>query len=464
MIELGDCVASCTRTIRLRAIADGDSGSVGAKALNLARMMRARLPVPPGFCVTGTAYREHVNSASLVERTRSVRDESGDPEETTRKLEELREAVVVAPFPRKLAEEVEGRFLALGATHVAVRSSATAEDLPGHSFAGQYDTVLGVTDLDGCLDAVRRCWASLWTERAFDYRERNGIDHAGVDMAVIVQELVPAEASGVCFTADPVTGRTDKLVVESCFGLGETLVSGKVTPDRFVLSKRRLRILDRAVATKTVETVLDAEVGSREQAITDERAGRPSLDDAAARRLGKLALRAEEAFGSPQDVEWATAAGKLYILQSRPITTLAPAKSREDRQVWTNTNSGEILPDVATPLTWSIFESQDNGIFSEMFAAAGIDIGDGPTAGLVAGRIYHNATTLFGILRGIPFMGEVVDRSLEVFGGDDAATTVLERAMSDEPPRSFLGRLWICVRGLGFLRKLLWHTPERCEL
>ncbi|MHC4505275.1 MAG: PEP/pyruvate-binding domain-containing protein, partial [Planctomycetota bacterium] len=410
--------------------------------------------------------REHLDSGALADRTGVLFDELGECEGSARPrvLAELRQAIVRAPLSEELTREIDRRYRELGAGHVAVRSSATAEDLPGHSFAGQYDTFLGVSDLAGCIEAVRRCWASLWTERAFGYRERNGIDHAGVDMAVMVQELVPAEASGVLFTADPVTGRTDRLVIESCFGLGETLVSGKVTPDRLVLSKRKLNILKRSVAAKTVETVLDPRGGVRELAVAGERAARPCLDDATARRLGKLALRAEKAFGSPQDVEWAAARGKLYILQSRPITTLAPETSWEDRQVWTNTNSGEIFPDVATPLTWSIIEPLDNGVFREMFAAAGIDIGDRPTAGLVAGRIYHNATTLMGILKDIPFMGEVVDRSLEVFGGDDAATAVLERAMSEGPSRSFLGRLWFLVRGLGFVRKVLWHTPERCEL
>jgi pyruvate,water dikinase len=210
----------------------------------------------------------------------------------------------------------------LGAELVAVRSSATAEDLPGRSFAGQYDTHLGVSGSKDCLRAVMKCWASLWTERACDYRAANGIDHAGVDMAVIVQELVPAEASGVLFTADPVTGRRDRIVIEAGFGLGEAVVSGKVSPDRMVILKDELRIVEHTVSAKTIEVVLDGKGGVRERPVDADRAVTSAIDEVVALRLGVLGMKAEKESGGPQDLEWAVRSGDVSILQCRPITAL----------------------------------------------------------------------------------------------------------------------------------------------
>ena len=220
---------------------------------------------------------------------------------------------------------IETQYHRLGATYVAVRSSATAEDLPDQSFAGQYDTYLGITDLDECLAAVKQCWASLWTERAWDYRQQNGFDQRAVGMAVIVQALVPADASGVLFTADPATGRSDRIMIEACFGLGEALVSGRVTPDRFLVRKRDLHLLSKTLSDKEIESVLDQHGGIRQQSIAPERMSHPAIDRRTTIRLARLAKRAEARLGSPQDMEWAVQGRTVFFLQ-------VPAHHRDSRR------------------------------------------------------------------------------------------------------------------------------------
>ncbi|MHC4640702.1 MAG: PEP/pyruvate-binding domain-containing protein, partial [Planctomycetota bacterium] len=223
--------------ILLKAIQDNHISAVGAKALSLARMGRIGLPVPPGFCVTAPAYREHLNTNNLVSRIESMVAQLRNASHAEKKsaLSDLRQTIIAAPLADTLCQQIEHQYQTLHTKYVAVRSSATAEDLPGHSFAGQYDTFLGVADPKECIEAVKKCWASLWTQRAFDYRQNNGFDHAAVNMAVIVQSLVDADVSGVLFTADPRYGPCGNIVIESCFGLGQALVSGQLTPDRFVV-------------------------------------------------------------------------------------------------------------------------------------------------------------------------------------------------------------------------------------
>jgi pyruvate,water dikinase len=388
-----------TETIPLHKITDADGPAVGGKAASLAHLKKIGLRVPAGFCITATAYRKHRESlgsslGSILEALSAA-----GAEDKGKLLSKVRQEITDSPVSDSLHSAIQSNCERLGGKRFAVRSSATAEDLPGHSFAGQYDTFLDVPGTEACLDAVKKCWASLWTDRAYKYRERNGFDHLAVDMAVIVQELVPADAAGVAFTANPVTGQSDKLIVEACRGLGESLVSGQVTPDRFVLNATDLAIVDRSVAS-----------------------GSPCIDEDVAQQLGKLAKQAEEAFGSPQDVEWAIKEGEIFFLQSRPITTLR-AKSADDRQVWTNLNAGEVLPDVVTPVTWSMIPITIETMFEPIIGGMGLVVGDASVFGLVAGRAYFNLNVLAGILKRIPgakgkdltrIMGGEQDRAAEL--------------------------------------------------
>ena len=221
-----------------------DEIAVGPKAASLLGLSRIGLAVPPAFCVTGKVYREHLERNNLIARLESAVDELAGAEPAARNalLSDLRDAIIEAPPAETVRQEIEEHYRKLSAGHVAVRSSATAEDLPGHSFAGQYDTYLGIANLADCVEAVKKCWASLWTQRAYEYREKDGFDHLKINMAVIVQSLIAADASGVIFTVDPITGSRSSIVIEACFGLGEALVSGKVTPDRFVVSKKSFKL------------------------------------------------------------------------------------------------------------------------------------------------------------------------------------------------------------------------------
>src|SRR5215217_1145066 len=221
-----------TFVVPLERLGRDDLARAGGKGANLGELARASFPVPDGFVVTTAAYDGFVAHNRLGETiARALRDEQGS--DAT-----IRAAFAKAPIPPEIEQDILAAYCELGDGPVAVRSSATAEDLPGAAFAGQQDTFLNVTGGQALLDTVRRCWASLWTDRAITYRERQGIDQQTVKLAVVVQEMVPAEVAGVMFTANPVTGARNEIVIDASPGLGEAVVSGQVTPDRFVLRKR----------------------------------------------------------------------------------------------------------------------------------------------------------------------------------------------------------------------------------
>jgi rifampicin phosphotransferase len=273
----------------LRSLADlraGDIAVAGGKGANLGELIAAGFRVPEGFVLTTAAYRAAARAAK-VDPTRP--EEAGD---------RLRAKNV----PKAVATAAMKAYAALGGGKVAVRSSATAEDLPGASFAGQQDTFLDIEGDEALLDAIRRCWASLWNERAVAYRADHTIDDEGIALAVVVQRMVDASAAGVMFTADPITGRRATTVIDAAPGLGDALVSGAVDPDHYVADSRSGRITERTV-----------------------RHDRPVLSDASIRELAVIGVRIESALGSPQDIEFAIDRGdQIWIVQSRPITTLYP--------------------------------------------------------------------------------------------------------------------------------------------
>ncbi|MBC8469601.1 MAG: hypothetical protein H8D56_09025, partial [Planctomycetes bacterium] len=349
-------------------------------------------------------FREHIERNNLTDRIKSAADElaESNPEAKAAVLSNLRQAIVEAPISETTRLKIENHYLTLGAKHVAVRSSGTAEDLPDHSFAGQYDTYLGIANLKDCFEAIKKCWASLWTRRAYEYREKNDFDHLTINMAVIVQSLIAADNSGVIFTADPITGRRGSIVIEACFGLGEALVSGKVTPDRFVVNKRNLKILSETISEKKIEHVLVQGGFVKEKTIPEERSTISCLDKKQVKRLAKLARKVETEFDKPQDIEWAISKNKIYLLQSRPITALPPEKSWEDRQIWCAYPAKEVMPDVVTPATLSLIESFVEGFMYPLFDTLCMDYREHPVYGMVSGRIYFNANIWGTIFRDLP--------------------------------------------------------------
>ncbi|MFC4591812.1 PEP/pyruvate-binding domain-containing protein [Sphaerisporangium corydalis] len=299
---------------------------VGGKAANLGVLTRAGLPVPPGFCLTTEAYRRVAGGAGLGDVLAALAATApGDTAALAGLAGRARDLMLAAEVPGDISRAV--RESAGGP--VAVRSSATAEDLPDASFAGQQDTYLNVVGPDAMLDAVRRCWASLWTDRAVAYRAANGIDHGAVHLAVVIQQMVQSEVAGVMFTANPVTGRRHETVIDASPGLGEAVVSGAVNPDQFVVSPAK-KITKRALGDKLL-SVRSLPGGGTEQVAHD--AGEPEacLSDDQVVALARLGARVEAHYGSPQDTEWAIdAAGTLWLTQARPITTLYPLAEGAD--------------------------------------------------------------------------------------------------------------------------------------
>ena len=282
-------------------------------------------------------------------------------------------------------EAVRGAYAILGAPPVAVRSSATAEDLPAASFAGQMETYLNVRGETALLDAVRRCWASLWTARAISYRANQGIPPAAVSLAVVVQELIEADAAGVLFTANPVNGRRDQMVIDGTWGLGEALVSGQVSPDHWILNVRTGAVVEARVSRKEVMTTRQ-EAGTVTLPVPADLQNKPVLNDAQSAALVELGRRVESHYGAPQDVEWALAQGRFYLVQARPITSLFPllpsaASDGERVYVCANTLQGLVAP--FTPAGISAFRNLSRGM-ARLFGY-NVRRGEGAPAFAVAG-------------------------------------------------------------------------------
>lgn len=301
--------------VSLTAVGADDLELAGGKGANLGELVRAGFPVPHGFVVTTDAYQLAVDDGEVGARIPTLLGESDDGAA-------IREAIEAAPVPAAVESAVRAAYDELGGGPVAVRSSATAEDLPGAAFAGQQDTYLGIVGADEVVDAVRRCWASLWTDRAVAYRRRQDVDQLGARIAVVVQRMVPARAAGVMFTANPVSGNRDEVVVDASTGLGEAVVSGLVTPDHFVLAKADGRIRERTLGRREVVIRADDGGGTSHETADCSDATRPAVPQEVLRELADLGRRIERHFGTPEDIEWAWAGGQVSIVQARPMTAV----------------------------------------------------------------------------------------------------------------------------------------------
>jgi len=369
---------------------EDDLPLVGGKALNLGLMKKTGSSVPPGFCITTKAYQEIAESLKI----------GGEID-----------------FPMSIKEEIWIAYNKIGGGKVAVRSSATAEDLPTASFAGQQDTFLNVEGKSSLIEAVKNCWQSLWTERVIAYRRDRGIDEEELSMAVVVQKMIESDVSGVMFTVNPTTG-SDKIVVESNWGLGEAVVSGEISPDRFVIDKESLQIIEQTVSVK--KTMFTHQVKLK---VPDEKQNIPSLKEEEIRELGQQGLEIERFYNFPQDIEWAFADGKLYILQARPITTLPESRKAKgaswqkgewtkerllvqeieklknqiapDGTIWSQFNLSEILPE-PLPMTYEIVREfmSGKGGFGKTYRDLGFDpasvVDEQGVLDLICGRIYFN--------------------------------------------------------------------------
>ncbi|WAP60327.1 rifamycin-inactivating phosphotransferase [Streptomyces sp. S465] len=333
---------------------------VGGKGAHLGGLSRVDgVRVPGGFCVTTDAFRRIMADVpSIDDRLDQLSRLSPDDREAIRTLSaQMRETIEGTAIPGELAAAISRALARHGEQAAyAVRSSATAEDLPTASFAGQQDTYLNVVGPTAILQHISRCWASLFTERAVTYRQRNGIDHRTVHMAVVVQQMVFPHASGILFTADPVTGNRKVATVDAGFGLGEALVSGLVNPDVFTV--RDGEVVARAIAAKQRAVQALPAGGTREVAIDAQRQEQPALTDAQAVRLVRLGRRIEAHFGRPQDIEWCLTDDGFQIVQSRPITTLFPLPETGDQEnhVYVSVGHQQMMTDPMKPLGLSMWQ------------------------------------------------------------------------------------------------------------
>jgi phosphohistidine swiveling domain-containing protein len=342
---------------------------VGGKGASLARLAQADFPVPQGFSITTEAYRTFMRENDLTEKIRSIvsglsYDDLDDLEQRTRQIRTLIESSV---FQAELHSGVERAYRGLGDDlRVAVRSSATAEDLPEASFAGQHDTYLDVKTIDGIAAATKQCWASLWTARATSYRQTQGIDHFDVDMAIVIQQMVDSDVSGVVFTANPLTTATDEVVIDASWGLGEAIVAALVTPDSFIVKLPALRVKDKTLGAKKVQIVRNPEtgVGTIELEVPAQDQERFCLTDGQASDLASLCQRVMEFYGGfPQDLEFGIADGQIHLLQSRPITGVEFTWDEElnywhvlpedENVTWSRSMSDEVWHGAITPLFYT---------------------------------------------------------------------------------------------------------------
>lgn len=306
----------------------------GGKGANLGEMFKAGFPVPPGFVVTAQAYFEFISNAGIAGEI--VRKIDAIDVENTEQLQEtskgIRELIVEAPMDKKLKDDIRKSYLALEERKllhlttpqecfVAVRSSATAEDLPEASFAGQQETFLNIRGANEVVDAVKKCWASLFTARAVYYRKKQGFSTDKVGIAVVVQKMVNSEASGIMFTAEPSTGDLSKIMIEAVYGLGEAIVSGSITPDTYTVSKEGLKIEDKKIV-KQEWLLKRAMQGSSKDVVSLDLQAEQKITDNEIQELARLGRMSETHYGKPQDMEFAIEKGKIYIVQTRPVTTI----------------------------------------------------------------------------------------------------------------------------------------------
>jgi len=307
----------------LDEISAGDLETVGGKGASLGELTGAGLPVPPGFVVTAGTYRSFIEEAEIDEELFAAVDvDVDDSAALADAADRAQELILETPFPDELQTEILESYheVGNGEAFVAVRSSATAEDLPDASFAGQQETFLNVTE-EALLDRVRECWASLFTQRAIYYRQEHGFDHSAVNIAVVIQQMVDAEKSGVMFTSHPSTGDAT-MIIEAAWGLGEAVVSGAVSPDNYVID-RDDRSMDVTIAEKKVMHEKDEATGQTiEREVPEDKRTQRVVSDNEIDALMDLGERVEDHYGEPQDVEWAIVDGDVYMLQSRPITTI----------------------------------------------------------------------------------------------------------------------------------------------
>lgn len=372
-----------------REVSKDDIALVGGKGANLGELTIAGLPVPPGFIVTAEAYFDFLNKTGLKAKIKNLL--RGLDVNNSKKLNEraarIQKEILAKPLPSELIKEIIAGYQKLytsfpAAIFVAVRSSATAEDLPTASFAGQQATFLNVSGSEELVQAVSKCWASLFEPRAIYYREVHHFDHMKVGIAVPIQKMIQAEKSGIMFTVDPVTSAQDKIVIEAGWGLGEAIVSGSVTPDRYVVQKAGFKILSKSIEPQSWKIVKVGKVNKHLTCSKDEQKAQ-KLTDEEIKKLAELGTKIEAHYKFPQDIEWAIEGNKIYFVQSRPVTTLTANRPPQEGNI-NIPNSGKRIADSGNALPEVLLK----GIAASLGLASG------------SVKIIHSPNEIYKVLAG----------------------------------------------------------------
>jgi pyruvate,water dikinase len=392
-------------------ISKDDVTWVGGKGANLGELTQLGLNVPKGFCITVSAYWDFLDETKKVVMDRISAIDFKDTFSLQKKSREIRDIVTEKEIPGSILNAIKKAYIRLsedGKNPVAVRSSATAEDLPGSSFAGQHETFLNVVGEEQLAYMVKECWASLWTPRAILYREKQGFDHEKVGMCIVIQKMVFPSVSGVMFTYNSVKGTGDEVVIESTFGLGEGLVSGIVTPDSFIIRKNDFKIIDRNISEKK-QMIVSERKGTIQKEVPEVKQNTPSLSVDNIRKLIKIGLRIEDHYNTPQDIEWCLSDGSTYILQSRPVTDMGrvvPQLKDEELSTlegeWTKSPLDERVQEPLTPFTWSIARESIPSFFEALRAFGFRFPEEEKMVRLFFGRPYVSKTELEQVFGNMP--------------------------------------------------------------
>lgn len=383
-----------TCTLRFDDLSATRLETSGGKGANLSILTQRGFQVPRGFIVTAGVYQEFVRQAGgLLEHLgRLSFHDSGVLRSECQSLQAELVRLPLPPFVHDEIAEQLGKFPE--GTAFSVRSSSTMEDLAGAAFAGQHETFLNVVGLPDVLDRVRACFVSLWADRAVAYRQQQGFEHEKAVMAVVVQQMVFSESAGVGFSINPISGRPGEMVINSNFGLGESVVSGEGEVDQWIIDKANRTISSASIGRKSLK-VMSGGSGTHEVPLNDDEAARASLSDRQLEELAELLARVEESYGVPQDIEWAFADGRLWLLQSRPITTIPP--------LWTRDESAERFPNAITPLTWDFVESGFHRSLNHSFGLLGFPPFSGKWFAKFDHYIYGNQNAVELYARRAPF-------------------------------------------------------------
>jgi len=432
---------------RIESVVPRRASGYGGKARSLAALARAGFPVPAAYAMPGWVGDSFFSSVLKIEdRPRAL---LRTPHVSDARLQSIAEYVREATLPQDVVRSVSDALLAMtdeGATGFAVRSSAMHEDQEGASAAGMHSTLLNLMREDEVFEAIKACWASLFRPRVLSYLRALGED-VPVSVGVVIQAMVPSEVSGVLFTANPLTGDAGEVVINAAYGLGSSVVDGRVTPDTYRVDKATGQLRDQIIGSKAQQTVLEPSGGVREVAVSAAQRECPALSEQQLLHLSDLATRVEDHFGDTRDVEWGITAQQVYVLQARPVvvpTTRNRRGSRRDRPwdrrkiVWSNANVGEALPGVATPFTWSVLSQFSDLGFRRAFGAMGCTVPrDAELVGDFRGRIYINLTEFSSIMSQIPW---IHPSTLVRLGGGQYASE-LDEVVTERSSTGFFLRL-----------------------